>query len=91
MYFEEIDLPAELKLNNGEIINLSDCVISKSKRNIYQIHNGTYSISIFKDKTDKIENTYYGVISYKNIEKRISLTEETINKICRAKEEESYT
>ena len=82
MSFTEIELPKELKLSNGKIINLSECQVYKSKRNIYEITNETYAVGIFREENKiQAEITYLGISTYTDFDKEIKLSEETIKEI----------
>jgi hypothetical protein len=82
MSFAELELPKELKLSNGKTINLSECQVYKSKRNIYEITNETYAIGLFKeDDKIKAEITYLGLSTYTDFDKEIKLSEDTVKEI----------
>ena len=82
MSFTEIELPKELKLSNGKIINLSECQVYKSKRNIYEIKNEVYAIGLFKEENRiQADITYLGITTYTDFDKEIKLSEETIKEI----------
>ena len=82
MSFTEIELPKELKLSNGKIINLSECPVYKSKRNIYEIKNEVYAIGLFKEENRiQADITYLGITTYTDFDKEIKLSEETIKEI----------
>ena len=80
--FIEIKLPKKLNLSNGKIINLSECQVYKSKRNIYEIKNEVYAIGLFKEENRiQADITYLGITTYTDFDKEIKLSEETIKEI----------